>query len=238
MSKITLIGMYNWLGDPLFQGVTVPQGASKDLLINTILLNYGEMEALYASPDFMQFAITNWSGCVQYKMTRLFGTTQVEYDPIENYNRYEDSTETPNITRTGSRNESSDGSTTSTGNTSTKTSNNTVGNESGNTEQTVSAFNASTYQPQNKSISVSDTTSTDSGTAETTANTTGGEKKTVTGSNTDTETGTRTYTAHTHGNIGVTTSQQMLQSERYVAEFNFYQEMAKDFAKTLLVMVY
>lgn len=238
MAKITLIGMHNWLGDPLFQGVTVPQGASKDLLINTILLNYGEMETLYASPDFMQFAIKNWSGCVQYKMSRLWGTTQQEYDPIENYNRYEDSTETPNITRTGSHSETSNGSTTSNGTTSTNTSNETIGNENGNTEQTVSAFNSGSYQPQNKTANVSDTTSTDTGTAATTASTTGEENKTVEGSSTDTETGTRKYTSHTHGNIGVTTSQQMLQSERDVAQFNFYWEMAKDFAKTLLVMVY
>lgn len=42
------------------------------------------------------------------------------------------------------------------------------------------------------------------------------------------------YTLHTKGNIGVTTSQQMLQSEREVVEFNFYAKVLDIFYECIL----
>ena len=41
-----------------------------------------------------------------------------------------------------------------------------------------------------------------------------------------------------HGNIGVTTTQEMLESERRVAMFNFYDEVIRDFQKRFLIWVY
>lgn len=41
-----------------------------------------------------------------------------------------------------------------------------------------------------------------------------------------------------HGNIGVTTSQQMLMSERDVAEFSIYDVIAQDFAREFCLYVY
>lgn len=41
-----------------------------------------------------------------------------------------------------------------------------------------------------------------------------------------------------HGNIGVTTTQEMLESERRVAMFNFYDTVIMDFKKRFLIWVY
>ena len=41
-----------------------------------------------------------------------------------------------------------------------------------------------------------------------------------------------------HGNIGVTTTQEMLESERKVAMFNFYDAVIRDFQKRFLIWVY
>lgn len=49
---------------------------------------------------------------------------------------------------------------------------------------------------------------------------------------------TETRTGRIHGNIGVTTSQQMLQSERDVAQFSFVDSVTQSFKKTFCVMVY
>ena len=46
------------------------------------------------------------------------------------------------------------------------------------------------------------------------------------------------HTGRTHGNIGVTTSQQMIQAERQVLEFNFYQWLANEFKKRFCVALY
>lgn len=53
---------------------------------------------------------------------------------------------------------------------------------------------------------------------------------------TGTSAGTRKGRAH--GNIGVTTTQEMLESERRVAMFNFYDTVVRDFQRRFLIWVY
>ena len=57
-----------------------------------------------------------------------------------------------------------------------------------------------------------------------------------TGSNTGAK--TVTHTAHLYGNIGVTTSQQMLQSELDVARWNLYEQIADLFCEEMCIMIY
>ena len=73
-----------------------------------------------------------------------------------------------------------------------------------------------------------------------------GEKHTIvdggTNSNnkTDTASGTDTTSinSRTHGNIGVTTSQQMLQSELDIAKWNIYEQITDLFISEFCIMVY
>lgn len=64
-----------------------------------------------------------------------------------------------------------------------------------------------------------------------------GTKNTTTNS-TEKETGTRTYERRAYGNIGITTSQQMLEQEREVSNFSWYVSVASIFASELLINVY
>ena len=49
---------------------------------------------------------------------------------------------------------------------------------------------------------------------------------------------THTRTGRAHGNVGVTTSQEMIQSEREVAMFNIYDIIAESFVENFCLMVY
>lgn len=49
---------------------------------------------------------------------------------------------------------------------------------------------------------------------------------------------TNTRTGHTHGNIGVTTSQQMLEAELNISKWNIYENIAKLFANEFCIMIY
>ena len=88
-SKMTLIGMYNW-DDTIFSELVLPTGIDKDLFINSLLLQGGEFEVLYPDPNFMKNAIKIWG----MKWFRTFAEwlkgTQAEWNPIYNYDRYED----------------------------------------------------------------------------------------------------------------------------------------------------
>ena len=97
---------------------------------------------------------------------------------------------------------------------------NTDSTSSGTTEQQVSAFNEDTYQPQSKSIS-SATQGTDEG-------------ETIDREHAD----EGTEHVRIHGNIGVTTSQQMLESQRNVVQFSLYDFIAKHFIKKFMIGLY
>ena len=96
-AKITLIGM-NQYDDHLFDNMMLPPGIDKDLFIDTLILKAGEFEVLYPQPNFMRAAIGAWS----HKWFRTFSEwlrgTQSTWNPIENYDRYEDSKDTHNKT--------------------------------------------------------------------------------------------------------------------------------------------
>ena len=214
MAKITLIGMHNFTDGAIWEGLNVPLGADKETLINTIMLEYGEMETLYASPSTMQFAISNWSNLYQDSMNRLWGTVGLEYNPIYNYDRTETETETPNITKTSA-----------TTSTASSTANNENLSEDEN-EHTVSAFDSADYSPSSKD------TSTSKDTVNSNANSVGNSDSR------ETETGTRKTERRAYGNIGVTTTQRMIESERSISKWSWYQTVSAMFAGSLLLGIY
>lgn len=88
------------------------------------------------------------------------------------------------------------------------------------TERTKSAYDSSTYQPYDKvnSRTVSDTDSTD---------------QTNTTLSNDSE-----HNGRIHGNIGVTTSQQMLHQELDLGYWNLYQRITQLFLQEFVIPVY
>lgn len=88
------------------------------------------------------------------------------------------------------------------------------------TERTKSAYDSSTYQPYDKvnSRTVSDTDSTD---------------RTNTTVNNDSE-----HNGRIHGNIGVTSSQQLLQAELDMGYWNLYQRITQLFLQEFVIPVY
>lgn len=77
-----------------------------------------------------------------------------------------------------------------------------------------SAYDSNSYLPDAQSISNGSSNSTSNGT------------------------NTNDRTGRTHGNIGVTTSQQMLQSELDIAKWNIYSHITSIFLQEFTIMVY
>ena len=129
--------------------------------------------------------------------TRMWSACIADYDPIENYNRSEYRTETTEDTMGNTR----------TLDTSNDTSGTDTVTESGTrtTENSVSAENVTTFSPDNKSVETPDITT----------ERTPDLSVTDTGTITDDGSydGSLTIDSNIHGNIGVTTSQQMLEQE-------------------------
>lgn len=166
MPKMTLIGMYNY-DDTLFEQIELPAGIDKDLFVNSLLLDKGEMPVLYASLEFNKNAFGVWSRKWYHSIERMFMAFTEEYNPLHNFDRNEDYSDSESRTMTNSATgdttetgkDTETGKTTSSATDSSNTSGKTVldsnrntesntyeGNEA-NTENTVSAYNSDMYQP-------------------------------------------------------------------------------------------
>lgn len=224
MSLLTVEGLYNY-DNTLFDGFNVPYGLVKQIAIDAILMRTRELEILYPDFNYMKNRITIWSNKYQINWKKLYDTTVLEYNPIENYDRMEDWTDTDDETSTSARD-----NTRNTTNTVKSTSTNEVMNSVNVTDQNT-AFNAG-LADHAKQITDGDTTENGTITNSETGKDT--ENENVNGG----RTGRHTRTGRAHGNIGVTTSQQMIQSERDLVVFNLYDVIAESFIENFCLMVY
>lgn len=187
-------------------------------------------------------------------------TMNLQYNPIENYNMVEKMsddittdeygrthTRTDNTThaKTGTETESRNLTDRNTPNVTelttpnlTDTSNNSVyGFNSSNASPTGTSTNAQTGT-NTVTRSGSDTT-THTGSDTMTHNTTDRNTGTVTDADTGTDTHTRNYKLTRSGNIGVTTSQQMIQAQRDLYMWNlFYNVVFPDIDRVIALSVY
>ena len=187
-------------------------------------------------------------------------TMNLQYNPIENYNMLEKMsddittddygrthTRTDNTThaKTGTETESRNITDRNTPNVTelttpnlTDTSNNAVyGFNSSNASPTGTSTNA---QTGTNTVTRSGTdTTTHTGSDTMTYNTTDRNTGTVTDADTGTDTHTHNYTLTRSGNIGVTTSQQMIESQRKLYMWNlFYNVVFPDIDRVIALSVY
>lgn len=104
----SLMGMYNHDNQLLsaMQYPTTFTNEDKDSFMYELFTETAEMEVLYNDPDIMKMLIGKWSKHRKPIWDHLIETTQYDYDPIANWDRHENITETRE--RSGSESNSSD----------------------------------------------------------------------------------------------------------------------------------
>lgn len=280
MPRITLYGMLQY--DPtLFDKVVLPEDIDKEILIDEIIRSSGQLYPYHQIPAVLKRSMGLWFARNFVNFERMMAALLAEYNPIENYDRHEDWTRTPNLTdkntASGSDSSTASGSDTRTltaGQTQTETrsgsdtttrsysnySEKDTKSGSEEVEHKVAAYDSSTYENSTKDIT--SFTNREDGKSYTGTysdlHTHDNDKTTMTGSGSDTDktdygkvdtqsygrvdtnthTGEEKYTAHLHGNIGVTTSQQMIESELQLRRFDIYAEIAQRFEHEFIVQVY
>ena len=213
-STMTLVGLNNFLQSyetDLFEFLAFPEGIDKDTAIENILLFCGDNELLYADGNFMRSAIDMWSKKWYFTFDKWVKVLAMYYNPIENYDRMEAWSDSTSMSESSSMSSSESNSA------SASDSSSSTGSENAN----VSAFNSSTLQP--------DTSAADqrNNVASSTSNGTGTRSEHDNHSKNDLS----EHRGRVHGNIGVTTTQQMIKQEIELVRFNIYDEIAVIFAR-------
>lgn len=275
-----------------------------DMLNEWCNFNHGSLQirpliedALKTDADVIRKRVTNLINVRKYKYSKLYDTTLLEYNPIENYSMTEEGTDTTSASGTktddlGAYSDTTSGIDTTTitdsktekigayedANNSittndiskhtTTTNNVSTDNGSETHERKIAPFDSDTYSEQELNTdtfenrrNITDTETIVSPYIDTTTKqdtTTGGAREnsytTITTdalqhgmthdissrSNlyTDESKGTTTHKLTRSGNVGVTTSQQMIESERDIAMFNFIGIVAHDIIKSICICIY
>ena len=216
-AKISFLGLANWNSnlfadmnwpDPFLptevEGEEVDPVLSKEAFRDELYAQTAELEVIYPRPDFMQRLIGSWSKTRLPVWNELWKTTQYTYNPIENYDRIEDGTDTfdNTVERTGT-------------DTTTDTPDLLISE---------GAYNASTADPVNGLTPTSHQ---------------GGENVSeIEYGSTNTTSGSTDHDLHVHGNIGTVTTQKMINEQREVVSFNFYDKMIRAFMERFCLLVY
>lgn len=228
-AKITTIGFENYLslnGESLFDYMTLPSDIDKDTLVGSILMRAGEFEVLYSDPYLMRDMIGLWSRKNQWTFDKWIKAINIQYDPLNNYDRTEEYTDTHKGMSNGKSNGNNKTDNTRQDSTTTESTNDVTVTGS------VSAENVSTFSNSDKNVTDQDTTGKSSETISDNGSSSFNE------SHNDADEWTNTHKARLYGNIGVTTSQQMLQSELNIARFNIYEAIADLFITEFCILVY
>lgn len=209
MAWVSILTMFNNYPD-IFDDMVLPDGVEKEVVINSIVSELAELDLLYSNPIVLKPLIAVWSNKELYNWKKLFATTNFDYNPIDNYDRTE--TETINNERNN----------TASGTQASETTNN-LQIASENVHKVTGYNSASLFENEG-----------DNGTV----NNTGTVGNNITSNSNSKDTGTESRTLHSKGNIGVTTTQQMIEQERNISEFNIYDYIVRSFKRRFCLMLY
>ena len=228
--KISFLGLYQW-DHNLFSLMNWPDPfltddeeedpvLDMDAFIDELLSRTSGLEIIYPNPIIMKNMIGSWSKTCLPVWNELWNTTQYEYNPIENYDRIEDGTDTDTHSGTDTY-----------GNVLART----------GTDTTTDTPDLTQYEAAYDSAA----SGSDDGLVASTRQ--GGENVSeIEYGSTDTNNGstihghkiTTKHDLHVHGNIGTVTAQKMIQEQREIAEFNLYDRMINDFKDRFCILVY
>lgn len=210
-SMFSLMGMYQY-DNSILDNLVIPAAleSKRSVIKDNLLMESAELEVLF--PDFamLKYAIGVWSQKELPVWQELYDTTQYEYNPIWNKDGTFTELETRDLLGTEIRNLTGDSE--------------DSGSGSSTAEYDVFGYNSETAAHESKT--------TDSNTYSRNSSST--QKGTI--DNTDSGTVKRERTEQ--GNIGVTSTQELIERQRAVVEFNIIDRIIKDFIARFCILVY
>lgn len=228
-ATVSLLGLKR-LNEGILGELVVPEGVDIDLVKDNLLAETAELEVIYPDAVFMQAMIGRWSAKELPVWDRLYKTTLLKYNPIENYDRKEKWTEDENTKKNLDSEE--------TGSNTTQTSENSKshGEREGNddTNKYVSAYNETSFTPTERASGGSRTVGNSNASTEGDMNT-----ETKNGIVSD-ESGERLLNkkGEMSGNTGFYTKQRMIEQEREIAKYNIIDVIISSFKNRFCLQIY
>ena len=225
MTKLTLWGMNDYLDGTLLD--FLPQSLPEDtfnatMMEELIYMECGDLFPYYQVPLYCKAQIKNFFDRNKEQFKRVWEALYSEYNPIENYDRIEAWSDSHSESTRDSESLSMSSSESVSALTSSSDS------QSSSATGDISAFNSPTLQPQSAS-------SGNAQTAGRTINDTRGTSNSLrAGLNVKDNIAKDDHRGRVHGNIGVTTSQQMIQQSIELGSYDIYIWVVTLFRKNII----
>lgn len=235
--RLSILGLYKF-NNALFNEMKLPSGFSaqdRETIIGNILSECAELECLFPDWDYCQTMIGLWSKFNQPTWERIYKASLADYNPIENYNRTEIETIQSDKSETHSGNDIRKASGKDTNNVTATTTENHSGTDA--ETNSITAYDSNTLYVHDKSELTHGEQIAGGGNTDSTINY--GKSDTFTHGEKIVNDDSITRNNHTSGNIGVTTSQQMLEQEIAVsAKLNMFAIICDSFKERFCLLVY
>lgn len=225
MTKLTLWGMNEYLDGTLldFLSESLPGDTfDADMMEELIYMECGDLFPYYQVPLYCKAQIKNFFDRNKEQFKRVWEALYSEYNPIENYDRIEAWSDSHSESTRDSESLSMSSSESVSALTSSSDS------QSSSATGDISAFNSPTLQPQSASSGNAQTA------GRTTNDTRGTSNSLRAGLNVKDNIARDEHRGRVHGNIGVTTSQQMIQQSIELGSFDIYIWVVTLFRKNII----
>lgn len=223
--KMTLWGINQYLDGKLldFLPDSLPANTFEpELMEQLIYCECGDLFPYYQVPTYLKMQIKNFFDRNADQFRRVWEALNSEYNPIENYDRIEAWSDS----HSESARDSGSLSTSSSESVSALTS--SSNSESSSAHGDVSAFNSSTYEPQSAS---GGSAASGGRTSNDTRGTANGLRQEL---NIHDRISRNDHRGRVHGNIGVTSSQQLIQASIELGNYDIYLWVVTLFQKNII----
>lgn len=89
LATMSVLGLYQY-DNTLFDALTLPDGIDRETVVSSIIAQCAGLPTMYPNPDIFKLMLKAWTARKLPIWERLYKTTQLEYNPIENYDRIEE----------------------------------------------------------------------------------------------------------------------------------------------------
>lgn len=248
--KLSVIGLWNY-DNTLFDTMQLPEGISMETVRLAIFHEAADFNVVYPDPQILKSMIGAWSAHRVAIWTRLKAVAEAQYDMLNNYDRKEtesigrEEEHSIQTSQTTNTEESQTGTDTTAQSGTDSTSQGGTVHNTGSDTGSKTAFDSNTLQVTDKEEAASTETRnlTDTRTLDLENERSLDLSTTRSARGSGTDSGTRsedvTRTLRSYGNIGVTSSQQLLEQEIQLSyKIDLVNIIAVDFVENFCVEVY
>ena len=187
-ATLSILGLWQW-DNTILDSMVLPAGINRDILVPDLLAECAEFEIIYPEPDTFKTVLLSWSNHRAPIWERLVNVSKLEYNPIENYDRIEEWTDTGTGTQ----------------------------NDNGNQKGYQGGYNPNSPGTAPEMV----------------------QQEQIETTNGNTSSGQSTHKGRVHGNIGVTTTQRMMEQEMNISDkLDVYQYIIQDFKRRFCIPLY